>query len=651
VPEQQQQQQLVLQQQQQQQQQLQTAYEAHQQALRQQEQNLLQMQQQLLAQLQATRAQMPAPPAPQPPVAAPPQQPQAPQPPTPSFITLIQQNQQQQQQDAEDEEPDAEMEGNAEEVADDDSTGAPMPEHAFAYFGVNGKNIFAYAQPKKKKIKNKKTNKVETKEIKADTSKAPRVPPKIQHLAGELATLSKELQWIIVEKVNTMLDLNDKLSRKVDSLSDENKQSHYYDKFDLDSDGKPKKKPFIHTCLRDKPKLTCSKRVRSDDRVDDVRAEISDLQQEGLVLQDQLKNKLAKLITAITKKEVVALRRLLILEYFELAVFMAGCIVLNLQKPARGGFVRQTDDLDILILKILEIHIFEVTEEDWIKILQYDDKTPGDLARGQAGVELLKHFDINPDQINAKYNAADNDLAQRASTDLLNSMKTITKKIFPDVAAAKADAKAEGEKVKFLGIERCKQKQDKLAAAIEKSNGQEEVQDIARQEANDAVEKNNSKQRRAARKKSSGEQKDRAQTPAKNGPNGKRRTGRSRERSQRKSRRQSADSSPASSASTRSRSRNKRVADRSHKKGNRRSRSRSRRSHQDDCHSQEDYDDDSNSGTRNNRSRRSKSRNGKRRPHKAKKGSKQRNNGQGRGDNGGRGGSRSGDRGNGGRKN
>ena len=117
---------------------------------------------------------------------------------------------------------------------------------------------------------------------------------------------------------------------------------------------------------------------------------------------------------------------------------MAGCIVLDLQKPARGGFVRQTKDLDILILKILETHMFDVTEEDWTKILQCDSKTPGDHARGQACVELLQHFDIDPAQIDVKYSTNDKDLAQRASAELLNTMKAITKKIFPDIAAAKA---------------------------------------------------------------------------------------------------------------------------------------------------------------------------------------------------------------------
>ena len=58
-----------------------------------------------------------------------------------------------------------------------------------------------------------------------------------------------------------MLDLHDKILRKVDSLADESRQQHYHDKFDLDADGKPKKKPYVNPCLRDTPKLTCSKRV------------------------------------------------------------------------------------------------------------------------------------------------------------------------------------------------------------------------------------------------------------------------------------------------------------------------------------------------------------------------------------------------------
>ena len=191
---------------------------------------------------------------------------------------------------------------NNNEDGDDDASAesdAPMPDHAFACFEILGKKIYAHAKPKQKKKKNKKTKETTITETKADTSKPPKVPHKLKHLKGKLETQPPELQWIIVDKFQTMLDLNEKLSRKVDSLSNEDKERFYHDKFDLDSEEKPKKKPFIPVCLRDAPKLTYSKRVQSDDRVDEIYADISSIQQEGIRMQDKLKNKLAeKLLTS-----------------------------------------------------------------------------------------------------------------------------------------------------------------------------------------------------------------------------------------------------------------------------------------------------------------------------------------------------------------
>ena len=464
----------------------------------------------------------------------------------------------------------------------------------------------------KEEDQKQKTKQKETVQTTADTNKPPKVPHKLKHLAGHLETQPTELQWIIVEKFETMLDLNEKLSRKVDSSSNEKKQAHYHDKFDLDSDGKPKKKPFVHSCLRDAPKLTCSKRVRSDDRVDDVYAEISSLQQEGIGLQDQLKNKLAKMITQITKLEITALRRLLTLEYWELAVFMAGCTVFELSKPTKGGFVPKTEELDIIILKILELHLVEMPGKDWINILRYNSQVPEEEARNSAAAELLRHFNITDaeNQVNAKFDPADDNLIHTASVDLKNTMKAIILKVFKDVNAAKAHAKAEGEKTKFLGIERIKKKQDKLSERLEAGDGEEVIVNIARKQALDVQAQENSRKRREARKNSSGEQKGHAQTPEKNGQNGRRPTARGREKSSQKSSRQSASRSPASAASARSRS-PKRKPDHSPKKSNRRSKSRPRRRRDDDCHSQSG-DNSSSSGEYRNNSRNARRRSPKR---------------------------------------
>ena len=79
-------------------------------------------------------------------------------------------------------------------------------------------------------------------------------------------------------------------------------------------------------------------------------------------------------------------------------------------------------------------------------------------------------------------------------------MKAITLKVFKDVNTAKASAKAEGKNLKFLGIELIKHKNNKLSKRLESSDGKDTMQEIAREEAQNVVNKDNSKKRREARK-------------------------------------------------------------------------------------------------------------------------------------------------------
>ena len=250
--------------------------------------------------------------------------------------------------------------------------------------------------------------------------------------------------------------------------------------------------------------------------------------------------------------------------------------------------------------------------EDWINILRYNSEIPGENARTSAATELLRHFNITDpaNQANAKFDTADDNLIHTASVDLKKTMKAVTLKVFKDVNAARADARAEGEKTKFLGIERVKLKNNKLSERLEAGDGEDIVANIARKEALAVQAQDNSRRRREARKNSSGEQKGHAQTPAKNGQNGRRPTARGREKTSQKSSRRSASKSPASSASTRSRS-TKRKSNRPAKKDNRRSQSRPRRRRGGDCHSQgRDINSSSSSDNRDN------SRNARRRPPK-----------------------------------
>ena len=78
-----------------------------------------------------------------------------------------------------------------------------------------------------------------------------------------------------------------------------------------------------------------------------------------------------------------------------------------------------------------------MSEEDWIKMQHYSSDYPGDVARGNAAVELLKHLNITdaPGQVDSKYDTADDNLIHTVSLDLKEIMKAITLKVFKDVNA------------------------------------------------------------------------------------------------------------------------------------------------------------------------------------------------------------------------
>ena len=84
-----------------------------------------------------------------------------------------------------------------------------------------------------------------------------------------------------------MLELHEKITRKLDSLSRAIGE-FYFDKHDLDGNGLATKKTFVHSSLRLKPLLTCATNIRNDERVSDIFAKISQTQQHGTKLFDEL---------------------------------------------------------------------------------------------------------------------------------------------------------------------------------------------------------------------------------------------------------------------------------------------------------------------------------------------------------------------------
>ena len=83
------------------------------------------------------------------------------------------------------------------------------------------------------------------------------------------------------------IDLCEKIHRKTESLS-RSENEHYYDKHDLDLEGKPKQKHFAYSFCQLKSPLTCNDMIRKDGCVADVYAAIS-----GIRLLYEVKEKLA----------------------------------------------------------------------------------------------------------------------------------------------------------------------------------------------------------------------------------------------------------------------------------------------------------------------------------------------------------------------
>ena len=99
------------------------------------------------------------------------------------------------------------------------------------------------------------------------------------------------------DNAKCMLDLCEKIHRKIESLS-RSANEHYYDEHDLNPEGKPEQNPFVHSSCRLKSPLSCNNMIRKDGRVTDVYAAIASCQQNGNCLLDEVKEKL----TAEVKK-------------------------------------------------------------------------------------------------------------------------------------------------------------------------------------------------------------------------------------------------------------------------------------------------------------------------------------------------------------
>ena len=128
-------------------------------------------------------------------------------------------------------------------------------------------------------------------------------------------------------KMKNMLGLQEEIQRKTDGYT--RTDGTYFDKHDLDEDGKAKEKPFVPGSMRITPLLNCSKLVCEDDRVADIYTHIEQSLEIGnRQLLDKFKQDMAKHAKDIAEQEIKARQRLQALEYYNTAVEIAGALII-----------------------------------------------------------------------------------------------------------------------------------------------------------------------------------------------------------------------------------------------------------------------------------------------------------------------------------
>ena len=155
-------------------------------------------------------------------------------------------------------------------------------------------------------------------------------------------------------------------------------------------------------------------------------------------------------IHSMTKFEIDALRRIIGCEYWEIGVYAAGAILMDLCKPENGGAKFKTKDIDVLIAKALEYHLNEMDETD-LKNLFGHDESYSNMKQDMAAyfVWHLQIVDAHL-QVNSKDDAADNKLIRKANQKILNMMKSLSTKHCTKKKLVKKSVQAEGRKQEFF---------------------------------------------------------------------------------------------------------------------------------------------------------------------------------------------------------
>ena len=158
-------------------------------------------------------------------------------------------------------------------------------------------------------------------------SQPPKLNGRYASLKPTIASQPLKLQWTMFTTTKNMLEHEEEIQKRLDGFR--RNSGNYFDKHDLDADGKPTEKPFVPGSLRCAPLLNCSKIVKNDDRVREIYAQITtELDAGNKTLLDEYKNKLSVHAKNISELEVKARKKLQAHDYHTAAKRIAGALTI-----------------------------------------------------------------------------------------------------------------------------------------------------------------------------------------------------------------------------------------------------------------------------------------------------------------------------------
>ena len=346
----------------------------------------------------------------------------------------------------------------------------------------------------------------------ANEQKPPKITGKYISIIPVVESQRIKLQWTMFKGSKNMLSEHEWKLRKREGLL--RHDGKYFDKEDIDDDGKPKEKPFVPTSLRYKNELNCSRFIRTDARVKPFLARVDAELAEGDKIMDEMKARLAKRSKNIALLEMQAHSYVCACIYFDLMYEIAGSVAIVEKRLAN---LTLTTKLDDLAHAVVDAGI-RLLEDDHINALDFPR-----VAEHKDGVKMglwseyqeWRNIDFCTN-IQSKISETDQPIITAAAAKLAEYMPVLSTQLWKIDMNRKNELALDAELEEFLGIREIDTANKALGDAMEVDEGEALDSNIEKR-VSSKFRKHLASEKRKSRKNYSGDDESQESMPTNHG--------------------------------------------------------------------------------------------------------------------------------------